>query len=150
MFSQPRCGDNNTDFHVACTPKPVMSLTSVNLNARLRGRTKKAFLVFQYFVVKPTKVAGDTPQKTRAAQLPTPSLSGFQDRSSSSTNRKRTGSESSSTNRERRCSEEEAEERLQRTEREDDLEKSLKNLVATLPFETSNSPPPPPPRSEQV
>ena len=26
VFSQPRFGDNNTDFHVACTPKPAMSL----------------------------------------------------------------------------------------------------------------------------
>ncbi len=29
VFSQPRLGDNNTDFHVACTPKPAMSLASV-------------------------------------------------------------------------------------------------------------------------
>jgi hypothetical protein len=26
VFSQPRFDDNNTDFHVACTPKPDMSL----------------------------------------------------------------------------------------------------------------------------
>jgi hypothetical protein len=25
MFSQPRFGDNNTDFHVVCTTKSVMS-----------------------------------------------------------------------------------------------------------------------------
>jgi hypothetical protein len=29
VFSQPRFGDNNTDFHVECTPNPDMSLASV-------------------------------------------------------------------------------------------------------------------------
>ena len=29
MLSQPRFGDNNTDFHVASTPQPAMSLASV-------------------------------------------------------------------------------------------------------------------------
>ena len=29
VFSQPRFGDNNTDFDIACTPNPTMSLVSV-------------------------------------------------------------------------------------------------------------------------
>jgi len=48
---------------------------------------------------------------------------------------------SSSTNRKRRGSEDQAEERLQRTGREDG---------SKLPLEASTSPPPPPPRVEQV
>ncbi len=37
MFSQPRFGDNNTVFHVACTPKPAMSLASVKRSPHWSG-----------------------------------------------------------------------------------------------------------------
>jgi hypothetical protein len=41
VFSQPRFVDNNTDFHVASTPKPTMSLSSVRRSRTGRETSPK-------------------------------------------------------------------------------------------------------------
>ena len=44
VFSQPRFGDNNTDFHVTYTPNPAMSLASVKRSPHWScDESKKAF-----------------------------------------------------------------------------------------------------------
>ncbi len=52
VFSQPLLGDNNTDFHVACTPKPGMSLASVRRspNWSCDESKKSAFLRRSRFI----------------------------------------------------------------------------------------------------
>ena len=46
MFLQPRFGDNNTDFHVACTPKSAMSLgIRETLAALVMRRVQKSALL---------------------------------------------------------------------------------------------------------